>query len=227
VSEVASGERPLVQAGAHRLPRGPHDIPRQEVVRNQRQRLIAAMADAVAERGYAETVVVDVIKRAGVSRGTFYEHFANRQDCMLSSFWPLFERLMEQIETAYEAESDPAVKFRAALRRALELLAEDPASTRLLTVEILAAGPQGAAGQHAAIERLASCLRAARKPGAGRSDRPADSDWASVALIVSLIARRLVAGEPERLPELEPEWSQIALAPYARAEGVRGMSTKT
>ncbi len=223
MTEVAS-ERPLVAAGVGQLPRGPHDIPREEVVRNQRERLIAAMADAVAERGYAETVVLDVIKRAGVSRGTFYEHFANRQDCILSSFWALFERLMGQIEIAYDTEPDQERKLRAALRHALELLAEDPPSARLLTVEIVAAGPQGAVNQHAAIDRLASRLKAARKLDGSNGVHSPDSDWGLVALMVTLIARYLVAGEPERLPELEPELVKIALAPYAGLE-VRGQAS--
>src|SRR3712207_4871654 len=67
------------------LPRGRHAAPREVVWQSQRDRLLAAMADAVAEKGYAKASVADVIERAGVSRKTFYEHFANKEECFLAA----------------------------------------------------------------------------------------------------------------------------------------------
>jgi len=196
------------------LPRGRHGLPRELIARNQRERMIVAMAEVVAERGYAETTVAEVIARARVSRRTFYEQFNNRQDCMLASFHELFERLCQEIDDACEPEPDSRAKVRAAIRRALELFAAQPPVARLLTLEILAAGPQGASNQHAAIERLAARLEAARDLGDRSGVSAFNLDWGLVALIATLIARRIIAGEPERLPELESELAQLALAPY-------------
>jgi hypothetical protein len=69
-----------------------------------------------------------------------------------------------------------------------------------------------------AIERLASRLRAVRGSAAKSGAPAADSDWGYIALIVTLIAKRIVAGQPQSLRELEPELSQITLAPHAGAE---------
>ena len=69
-----------------RLPRGRHGLSREEVVESQRGRLLRAMADAVADKGYAETSVAEVIARAGVSRETFYEQFSSKEDCFHDTF---------------------------------------------------------------------------------------------------------------------------------------------
>ena len=68
------------------LPRGPHRLAREEVLASQRGRMLAAIAEAVAEKGYAATTVADVVGRAGVSRKTFYEHFADKEECFLAAW---------------------------------------------------------------------------------------------------------------------------------------------
>src|SRR4051794_15717647 len=83
VSMSAQGQTaPLVRV----LPRGRHAAPREVVVESQRTRMLSAMASAVAEKGYSRTAVADVINRAGVSRKTFYEHFANKEECFLAAY---------------------------------------------------------------------------------------------------------------------------------------------
>lgn len=67
------------------LPAGRHGIPRDQVSRNQRERLLAATAKAVEERGFAKVRVSDIVRHAAVSRRTFYEHFANRDDCLAAA----------------------------------------------------------------------------------------------------------------------------------------------
>ena len=69
-----------------RLPRGRHGLTRAEVESSQRDRLLDAMADAMSEQGYVATPVADVIKRAGVSRESFYELFSSKLDCFMSAF---------------------------------------------------------------------------------------------------------------------------------------------
>src|SRR5882724_3806888 len=64
-----------------RLPSGRHGLAREAVVASQRGRLLDAMAEVVAEKGYQATTVADVVERAGVSRRTFYEQFPDREAC--------------------------------------------------------------------------------------------------------------------------------------------------
>ena len=68
------------------LPRGRHAAPREVVWESQRGRLLAAMAEVVASKGYGAVAVRDVIARAGVSRKTFYEHFDNKEECFLAAY---------------------------------------------------------------------------------------------------------------------------------------------
>ncbi len=189
--------------GLRRLPPGPHGLPPELVERNQRERLIAAMAEVCAEKGYGSTSVADVTRRAGVSTASFYRQFKDKQDCMLASFEELFERLLAEIERA-AAAAEAEERAQVGVRTAAALLAADPPAARLLTVEIAAVGLEGARRQHEAIERLAACLHKARGnvEGDGPSP-PAVPEWAMVATMLALVARRVVAGESPDPVELE------------------------
>ncbi len=166
-------------AAARRLPPGSHGIPADVVARNQRERLIAAMAEVCAERGYARTSVAEVAKRGGVSSVTFYKQFAGKQDCMLAAHRQLLGRLLEEIG-----------RTDAPLRTALALFAADPPSARLLTVEILAAGPEGIKRHDAMVSAFAERLA---------------TDWVRAAGVLALVGKHVVAGEADYLLELEDE----------------------
>jgi AcrR family transcriptional regulator len=186
-----------------RLPPGSHGIPAEIVARNQRERLVAAMAEACAERGYAETSVADVARRAGVSSATFYKQFADRRDCMLAAHRQLLGRLLEEVDRALAAESKEEARARTAIGATLGLLAADPPSARLLTVEILAIGAEGAKRHDAAVEAFARRLRSG---GPVAEDSPlSDAEWARAAGILALIGKRVMAGEAAGLSELEDE----------------------
>lgn len=174
-------------SSARRLPPGSHGIPADVVARNQRERLIAAMAEVCAERGYAGASVAEVSKRAGVSSLTFYKQFADKEDCMLSAHRQLSGRLLEEIDRVAEEKGTGA---RAAIRTALALFAADPPSARLLAVEILAAGPEGSKRHDAMVAAFAERL--------GRG-------WAAAAGMLALVGKLVVTGEAERLPTLEDE----------------------
>ena len=174
--------------GGRRLPGGQHGIPRDVIERNQRERLVAAMAEVCAERGYAAVAVADITRQASVSTASFYKQFEDKQACLLASFEELFGRLLEAVERACESEVEPDAKVKAGIRVAAELLAGDLPTAPLLTLEILAGGSEGVRLQHAAIERLAGM---------------ADIEWATVASMVALIARRVVAGGGPSASELE------------------------
>jgi AcrR family transcriptional regulator len=186
-----------------RLPPGSHGIPADVVARNQRERLVAAMAEACAERGYAEATVAGVAKRAGVSSVTFYKQFADKRDCMLAAHRQLLGRLLEEVDRACEAESGGQAKARAAIHAALGLFAADTPSARLLTVEILAAGSEGAKRHDAMVEGFAR--RLLTDDDLGEDPRIRNTDWVKVAGMLALVGKLAVAGEADRLPELEDE----------------------
>lgn len=144
------------------------------------------MAEECAERGYAEATVAQVAKRAGVSSLTFYKQFAGKQDCLLAAHRQLLGRLLEEIDRAGKGGSEAP----ATIHTALAIFAADPPSARLLTVEILAAGPEGVKRHDAMVEVFAERL---------------GSDWVRAAGMLAVVGKLVAAGEADRLPGLEEE----------------------
>jgi AcrR family transcriptional regulator len=180
-----------------RLPPGPHGLPPELVERNQRERLIAAMAEVCGERGYAESSVAEIAKRAGVSTASFYRQFKDRRECMLASFEELSGRLLAGVEAACGEEADRQDRARGLARATAELLSGDPPTARLLSVEILACGERGVRAQQQAIERFAALLR-----GAGEPPLP-DPAWAVAAAIFTRVGKRAAEGDVPAPAELE------------------------
>jgi AcrR family transcriptional regulator len=176
---MKSAERSAVR----RLPRGLHGIPSDLVARNQRERLVAAMAEVCEELSYADASVAAVAKRAGVSSATFYKQFADKGDCMLAAHRALLGRLLAAVDGAAEGKATP--------HTLLSVLAADPPSARLLTVEVLAAGPEGVRRHDAMVEAIAERL---------------GTDWVRTAGILALVGKLVVAGEADRLPQLANEF---------------------
>lgn len=174
-----------------RLPPGAHGIPAEVVARNQRERLVAAVAEACAECGYAETTVADLTQRAGVSTATFYKLFADKRECALEAHRELSARLLDEVERACAEAGGGEAGARAGVRTVLELFSADPPTARLLTVEVLALGPAGVERNDQAIAAL--------------GDRLGGAHWAAVAGAAMLIGKRVMAGEANELPGLEDE----------------------
>lgn len=182
-----------------RLPSGPHGIPPELIERNQRERLVAAMAEVCGERGYAGSSVAEVAKRAGVSTASFYRQFKDRRECLLASFEELSSRLLAEVERVCATAGSSTEKARVAAATVATLLATDAPTARLLTFEIAAAGPEGVCAQHAAIDRLAVLLR----PDDEASAPPPDIAWIRAAAMVSLTGLRAAEGGCATPAELE------------------------
>ena len=202
-----------------RLPPGAHGIPAELVARNQRERLIAAVAEACAEHGYAETSVADLAARAGVSTATFYKRFSSKLECALEAHRELLARLLEEVDRACALAFDRAAKVRAGLKTVLGLFASDPPSARLLTVEVLALGEPGAASHDRAVAAFAARLRGAGRsqpgpdspPIAGSPAQAGDPEWVLVAGIAALLGKLVIAGQAGELPGLEEQLVALAL----------------
>src|SRR3954469_6336232 len=135
------------------LPKGRHGLSREFVASNQRERLIDAMANVVAEKGYAPTRVVDITEYAGVSRKTFYELFTDKEDCFLAAYDAITALLMDKLGRSLAAAQDTwEAKVHALLGGLLAFMAAEPAFARMCIVEVLGSGTAGLARRDAAIE---------------------------------------------------------------------------
>jgi AcrR family transcriptional regulator len=176
--------------------------------------MLRAMARAVAERGYEDVSVADVVEAAGVSRSTFYEEFASKEECLLAAYDALLERLVTQVFAAYETESRWPDQVRAGLEALLGALAEQPDVARMATVEIPAAGPEAHRRYREAIGRFVSFFLDGRKLS-GRGERlPKETELMAVGGAEAIIFDEVVAGRAEGLRELLPDILFAVLVPY-------------
>ncbi|MFN8216715.1 MAG: TetR/AcrR family transcriptional regulator [Solirubrobacterales bacterium] len=199
-----------------RLPPGRHGLPREFVVHNQRERLIAGLAEAVAENGFAATTIGHITRHAAVSRRTFYEHFASKDECFVAAYDSVIEQLAERVREAYEAADDWPHAIRAAIAAMLSFLAAEPNLARLCMVEALVAGPVVVDRYDAAIQDLVPYFEAGRE---GKSKKVLErlspsTEEALVGGMASLISRRILAGQTAELEELLPDLVEFTLTPY-------------
>jgi AcrR family transcriptional regulator len=194
-----------------RLPRGTHGLDPSLVAASQRTRLLEAVGGAVAEKGYAATTIDDIVRGAGVSKKTFYEHFQDKLGAFLAAYEAASDELYEHVRVAQEAASDPGApaasnaedawleRTHAGIRAYLRWLAAEPALARVFLVEVAAAGPEALACRERLRDRYASRMRELQDSD---SDVPDEIFHAVVAAADDLVVRRL--REDGDLLELEP-----------------------
>ncbi len=203
--------------GLARLPIGRHGLPREVVRAHQRNRLLAGAVAALGERGCLATSIATVIKVAGVSRCTFYEHFADKEACFLTAYDEVLAWLEREGADAVDAAVGWPAKVRAAVDFTLSALAADPNLGRFVTAEIFLAGPAAAARHRELVDRLCEPLRAGRAESPVASRLPVSLEPTLIGGAVSLIARHIAAGDGERLADLAPEIIYFLLLPYLGA----------
>jgi AcrR family transcriptional regulator len=206
-----------------RLPRGRHGLSPEFVARNQRERLIAGLTQALYEVGYQETTVSLIGKRAAVSKSDFYKHFQSKDECFIAAYDAAIERIRGQVATACEeAEGEEwARRVRDAIDALLRLLAAEPALASIALVEGLRAGRGVYDRYQVAVESFVGYLRQGAPPAPMGGEVPEATGEAVIGGIASLLGRRVLAGEADRLSELFPEILEFTLAAYLGEEEVR------
>jgi AcrR family transcriptional regulator len=199
-----------------RLPRGRHGLSPEFVAQNQRQRLIAGLTEVLYEVGYERTTVSSIGKRAAVSKSDFYKHFESKDDCFFAAYEAAIERIREQVTEACSRHKrdEWSPRVHDGIASLLSLLASDPPLASISLVEGLRAGRGVYDRYQAAVESFVPHLRngAPRAPDGG--EVPAATGEAVVGGIASLLGRRVLAGEAERIDELLPDVLEFALTPY-------------
>jgi AcrR family transcriptional regulator len=204
--------------GGARLPAGRHGLPREFVARNQRERIITALVDAVAQSGYNDTTVADITKAASVSRRTFYEHFSGKEECFLAAYDMVVEHIRGAMVVAAGAFEEWPQKVRAALATMLRFLAGEPELARLCLIEPIAAAGEIGARHRATMQGIVEMLRAGRPAHTGARPLPETTEEAVVGGISALIVREIGAGRAADLEKQLPQLVELVLAPYLGAE---------
>ena len=206
----------LLAGSEGRFPSGARKLPSDLVRAVQRERLIAAMLKAASELGYRETNVQDVIDRAGVSRPTFYEHFANKEDCFLAAFDTSAERLRDRVEAADLKGGDVwRDRMRFGLEELLRFASGEPDTARALIVEARAGSADAVMRRVELLDHFAGCLDSEVREYLPQA--PAFSMTTATGIVggvESLLYARLCKGEHKRLEELLPSLMYFVVLPY-------------
>src|SRR5215210_3725078 len=189
-----------------RLPRGTHGLDPSLVAASQRTRLLEAVGATVAEKGYAAATIDDIVRGAGVSKKTFYDHFDDKLGCFLAAYEAASDELYEHMCAAQDGAGDWVGRTGAGIRAYLRWLAAEPALARVFLIEIAAAGPEALARRERLRDRYAERMRELQ----GESTVPEEIFHAAVAAADDLVVRRLREGRD--LLELEPVLLRLQLA---------------
>ncbi len=196
------------------LPAGRHGYSREQVAHHQRERLIAGLAEAVAEKGYAAVTLADVVRQAKVSRRVFYANFESKEQCFLAAFEVVVDHLRELLAEAVAGVEGWPRQAIAATRATLAFLAAEPELARLCLVESRAAGPAVTARFNEAVGEIAPLLRQGRSARPEAARLPDSTEDSTIGSLVSLAQRKVAAGEATHLEDLLPDCAELVLLPY-------------
>ncbi len=180
---------------------------------SHRERLLAAMAQSIEEKGYRETFVGDVVRLARTSRRSFYENFADREACFLELFDWATGDVMDRVAGAVSPEAPWEEQVDDALGAWLDALLERPGLWWSFTRELPALGRQAAEHQHSAIVRFAQLLVTLVESGRQRQPQSAVRQLTideAIIIVGGLRELTITASEQERdVRELEPAAARV------------------
>jgi AcrR family transcriptional regulator len=202
---------------ASAAPRGRHAPPLQVRQDLQRRRLFAAAAAVFSRAGYGEATAEAIAREAGMSKATFYEHFGNKEECIIALFDAAIDLILGAMRAAGESSIDepPAVRIHVSAEAFLAALEQFPDEAQTLLVEIVGAGPRAMARRDRALDSVAQYMdelnrRDFERGAAPRFTSPHDA-FAIAGAAVELASRQIRTGRPEKISDLEPVIERLAM----------------
>lgn len=197
------------------------ELPRDFIAGHKRRRMMDAIAELTAERGYEATKIADIVRRARVARKTLYDNFDGKEDLFLAAVdFYLSELRARVIDACAKSEGSWQRRVDAGLEAFLDFLAEQPVVARMCMIEALAATPRAADRYDAEVHEFVELLRAAVPAQSGLPETIEETLVGGVAWIANQQIRR---GEAEAAREFLPELSEFLLSPY---QGVAKISSE-
>jgi AcrR family transcriptional regulator len=162
--------------------------------------------------------IEDVIAIAGVSRRTFYDHFANKEEAFLAAYELVLDQLLTGVRTAFGSGESWPSRVRRGLAAFLNLLASEPVLAQVCVVEALAAGPRALARRTAAMQAFQALLMPPADDALATTTAPPVAIEAIVGGIYEVIYSRVTTQRTEELPSLLPSLLHSALLPFVGPE---------
>jgi AcrR family transcriptional regulator len=180
--------------------------------------MLAAAVEAVEEVGYARMTVAQVIGRAKVSRKTFYDVFADREDCFVAAFDQAVAHGRAVVSEAYARESGWLEGIRSGLARLLMLLDDEPAVAKVCVVEALGAGPKVLEHRARVLEQAAAAIDRGRSLADTGSELPEVTAEGVVGAIFAVLHTRLLEAGGQPLTDLRGPLMSMIVLPYLGAQ---------
>jgi AcrR family transcriptional regulator len=186
--------------------------------RQPRERLLEGIADAVAEKGYADTTIADIVAAAKVSKRTFYQHFSSKEECFTALYVTASTRSLMVLRDVVDTSLDWHTQVERAVSAYLEHLAANPLRCKTLYIEVLRMGTPGLALRRSAHDRFASWIievLSAKRPLSEETHAIAFAlARAVVGGIHELVLEAIESGDPARLMAVVAPASQLVRAVF-------------
>lgn len=207
------------------LPGGHHGLSRQEVVESQHERLIAATAELVAERGYAGVPITGIVKRASVANRVFYENFDSKEDAFVAAYDAIADHVTEVISTAAGPAPDWPGGVSDALGAAIAFFDAEPKLARFCLVAPFTSTPKIAAHCRDRAAVAVPYLAEGRDLHPAGADLPASTEDSLLGGVISQLSRSLLVGS-EPLDAVLPDLIEFVLTPYLGSDEARRRATE-
>ncbi|HTA04919.1 MAG TPA: TetR/AcrR family transcriptional regulator [Solirubrobacteraceae bacterium] len=221
----SAGKRAKGAAGTaryKRLPTGAHGLTREQVEHDQRERLRSAMIELIAERGYPAVRILDLTQLAHVSRPTFYNLYADKEELLLSAYEDIAGRTTACVASAYDEGDAPEQSLVLALQAFAEMAAAEPEAMTLALLGTFGAGPRALERRNRTTTALEQMVSAGREHAWSEQPRDLTGKFL-IGGIREVAATRLRQGRAEELPELASELGAWALGyPQGLPLGLEG-----
>lgn len=139
---------------------------REDVARDQRERLQRAMTELIAERGYQAVRILDLTQLAHVSRPTFYELYSDKEQLLLSAYNDIASRTAQTTIKAFSRKGDLETRLRAGMHAFAELAAAEPHAMSLFLLGAFGAGQKALARRKETILALEAAIESTGAQGA-------------------------------------------------------------
>ncbi len=198
-----------------RLPSGRSDLPRQFIVKSQRERIVDATAAIVAEKGLAALTIPEIARRANVSHQTFYDIYASKHEAFLGAQKiGMHQALTVAVEAYQSQQPDWPRAARAGLCALIDYLASEPAHAHLSLVDTFAACPEAIEIRNSTLQAFAAYFGPAYELARGRVEVPAIAGEAIAGGIWQILHHYIGNDCIAELPGAAAQLTYFALTPF-------------
>jgi AcrR family transcriptional regulator len=207
------------------LPGGHHGLSREQVAESQRERLLAAIAELIAEQGYPAVTITEIVKRASVATRVFYENFKTKDAAFVAAFDAIADHLRDQIAVAVADRAEWDQRVIAALRTTAAFFDAEPALARFCLVAPFTASAEVAAHCRETVAPAMLYLAQGRSLHPGE-ELPASTEDSLLGGVISQLSRRILT-EAGPLVDLLPDLTEFVLSPYVGTDEARRLAAAT